>query len=172
MTGIYKELLPKYDLVHNFITEYQTRSLIDWGCANGFLLDRVAAKFPNIRALGGYDPGNPDYNVVPVGTYDCLVSCDVIEHFEPELLNESLKLMQSKFQRAAFLIIACYPAKKHLPDGRNAHLIVENCAWWMDRVQQQFDQCHVTWWEAVDYGGKPHKGIAPKPELRLILEKL
>jgi hypothetical protein len=172
MTGIYKELLPKYDLVHNFITEYQTKSLIDWGCANGNLLKRAEQDFPSIQELAGYDPGNTDYNVVPAGTYDCLVSCDVIEHFEPELLNESLKLMQSKFQRAAFLIIACYPAKKHLPDGRNAHLIVENCAWWMDRVQQQFNQCHVTWWEAVDYGGKPHKGIAPKPELRLILEKL
>jgi hypothetical protein len=171
MTGIYKELLPKYNLVHDFVAEYQPGSLVDWGCANGNLLTRVTQDFPSVQELAGYDPGNPDYNVVPNGTYDCLVSCDVIEHFEPELLDQSLKLMQSKFSRAAFLIIACYPAKKFLADGRNAHLIVENCAWWMSKIQQQFDQCYVTWWQAADYGGKPHKGIAAKPELRLILKK-
>jgi len=170
MTGIYKELLPKYDIVHDFVSQYRPWSLVDWGCANGFLLDRLETDFPSIQELAGYDPGNSDYDVVPAGTYDCLVSCDVIEHFEPDQLDALLKLMQSKFSQAAFLIIACYPAKKTLEDGRNAHLIVENCAWWLDRIQQQFDQCHVVWWEAVDYDGKPHKGIAPKPELRLILE--
>ena len=171
MTGMYKELLPKYNVVHDFITEYDPCSIVDWGCANGFLLDRLAEDFPSIQELGGYDPGNPDYRDVPAGTYDCLVSCDVIEHFEPNQLDQSLKLMQSKFQHSAFLIVACYPAKKTLEDGRNAHLIVENCAWWMDKIQRQFDQCHVTWWEAVDFGGKPHKGIQPKPELRVVLER-
>jgi len=171
MTSIYKELLPKYDIVHDFVSQYRPWSLVDWGCANGFLLNRLEEDFPSIQELGGYDPGNPDYDVVPAGIYDCLVSCDVIEHFEPDQLDHNLKLMQSKFLHAAFLIIACYPAKKQLEDGRNAHLIVENCAWWLDKIQRQFDQCHVTWWQAVDYGGKPHKGISSKPELRLILER-
>jgi len=97
-----------------------------------------------------------------------LVSCDVIEHFEPAQLDESLKLMQSKFSRAAFLLIACYPAKKQLPDGRNAHLIVENADWWLARVKQQFDQCNITWAESVSFTAKPKKN---RPELRLILEK-
>lgn len=171
MAGMYLELLPKYDEVHDFVTQYQPVQVVDWGCANGFLLQRLQQDFPNIQKLSGYDPGNPKFAKIPNGEFDCLVSCDVIEHFEPNLLDQSLQLMQSKFCRAAFLIIACYPAKKFLPDGRNAHLIVENCAWWMHKIQRQFDQCRLTWWQAVDYGGKPHKGIAPKPELRLILEK-
>ena len=57
MTGMYKELLPKYDLVHDFVAKYQPRSLVDWGCANGNLLNRVSADFPSIQELGGYDPG-------------------------------------------------------------------------------------------------------------------
>ena len=109
---MYKELLPKYNVVHDFVSEYRPRSLVDWGCANGFLLNRVKQDFPSVQELGGYDPGNSTYNVVPVEIYDCLVSCDVIEHFEPDQLDKSLKLMQNKFSRAAFLIIACYPAKK------------------------------------------------------------
>lgn len=172
MVGIYKELLPKYNAVHDFVAQYKPGSVVDWGCANGNLINRLEQDFPSITRLGGYDPSNPDFDVIPACTYDCLVSCDVIEHFEPDQLDELLQLMQSKFTHAAFLIIACYPAKKLLPDGRNAHLTVENCAWWLDKIQRQFFQCQVTWWQAVDFGGKPHKGIAPKPELRLVLEKL
>jgi hypothetical protein len=168
---MYKELLPKYNLVHDFGAEYQPRSLVDWGCAHGHLLTRVTQDFPSVQELAGYDPGNPDYNVVPNGTYDCLVSCDVIEHFEPDQLDESLKLMQSKFFRAAFLIIACYPAKKFLPDGRNAHLIIENADWWISRVKQQFDQCTVVWSESVNFTANPVKNPTGSPELRLILEK-
>jgi len=170
MTGMYKELLYKYDIVHDFVSQYRPWSLVDWGCANGNLLNRLETDFPSIQELGGYDPGNPDYMVVPTGTYDCLVSCDVIEHFEPDQLDESLKLMQSKFSCAAFLIIACYPAKKILSDGRNAHLIVENQDWWMQKIQQQFDQCRIVWSERVMFSANSKKNPLGKPELRLILE--
>ena len=164
---IFKELLPKYDLVYDFVEKQRPRSLIDWGCAQGNLLHRLEQDFA-IEKLAGFDPGNPIYRTVPDGVYDCLVSCDVVEHFEPDELGASLGLMQSKFARAAFIIVACYPAKKTLADGRNAHLIVENCAWWMQRITQEFDQCQIVWWEAVDYPSRR----GPQPELRLILEKL
>ena len=167
---MYKELLYKYDVVHDFVSKYRPWSLVDWGCANGYLLNRLEADFPSVQELAGYDPGNPDYNVVPAGTYDCLVSCDVIEHFEPKLLDQSLQLMQSKFTQAAFLIIACYPAKKILSDGRNAHLIVENADWWMQKIQQQFDQCNIVWSEQVMFSANRKKNPLGKPELRLILE--
>lgn len=163
---MYKELLPKYDLVYNFVKQYNPTSVIDWGCANGNLLSRLAQDF-GLTELQGFDPNNAKYNTVPMGSYDCMVSCDVIEHFEPDQLDDTLRLMQTKFQTAAFLIIACYPAKKHLADGRNAHLTVENCAWWLHKIQTHFDQCQVVWWQAVDYPSR--SGF--KPELRLILER-
>lgn len=165
---MYLELLPKYPEVACFVEQYRPWSLVDWGCARGNLLNRIEQEYPWVQELGGYDPGNPLYSTVPDGEYECLVSCDVIEHFEPEQLTDSLKLMQQKFKKAAYLIVACYPAKKKLPDGRNAHLIVENCAWWFDRLQRDFDQCQIVWWEAVDYPNRR----GPQPELRLILEKV
>ena len=164
---IFKELLPKYNLVHDFVEKYSPGSLVDWGCAQGNLLNRLEQDFA-IQELAGFDPGNPDYNTVPLGVYDCLVSCDVVEHFEPDELSKNLQLMQSKFLQAAYIIVACYPAKKILADGRNAHLIIENCAWWLHRITQEFDQCRIVWWEAVDYPSRR----GSQPELRLILEKL
>jgi hypothetical protein len=165
---MYKELLHKYPEVARFIEQYRPTSLIDWGCAQGNLLRRIQDDYPWVQDLGGYDPANPEYVTVPTGQFDCLVSCDVIEHFEPAQLTESLKLMQTKFTTSAFIIVACYPAKKILSDGRNAHLVVENCAWWLDQISRDFDQCRVVWWEAVDYPSRR----GPQPELRLILEKV
>ncbi len=164
---MYKELLVKYPEVALFVEQYRPNSLIDWGCAQGKLLQQIKQDYAFVEKLEGYDPGNPVYNTVPGGVFECLVSCDVIEHFEPDQLTQLLKLMQTKFSRSAYIIAACYPAKKILPDGRNAHLIQENCAWWLDRIQRDFDQCQVTWWQAVDYPNK----LGPRPELRLILEK-
>jgi hypothetical protein len=40
------------------------------------------------------------------------------------------------FNKNAFLIIATSPAKKFLPDGRNAHLIVETPGWWKERIEK------------------------------------
>lgn len=165
---MYKELLPKYAEVAAFVQQYQPHSVIDWGCAQGNLLARLQEDFAFVRSVAGYDPGNPVYATVPNGVYDCLISCDVVEHFEPHHLARNLKLMQSKFTHTAYIIAACYPAKKYLADGRNAHLIVENCAWWLQKIQTEFDQCEIAYWQAVDYASKQ----GPRPELRVVLTKL
>jgi hypothetical protein len=43
-------------------------------------------------------------------------------------------LISSKILRCGWFRIACYPAKKHLPDGRNAHLIIESPDWWRTKI--------------------------------------
>jgi hypothetical protein len=45
-----------------------------------------------------------------------------------------LQLISDKIIVAGWFRIACYPAKKHLPDGRNAHLIVESPDWWRKQL--------------------------------------
>lgn len=160
---MFKELLPKYDLVHDFVTQYRPRSLIDYGCARGRLLERIRADFDFVTHCAGYDPNNAQFDKMPTESFDVLVSCDVIEHFEPDNLDVNLQQMQSLFDRAAFLLIACYPAKKRLADGRNAHLVIETAEWWLNRCSTVFDQCCVVNAESVLYHGKP--------ELRLTLEK-
>jgi hypothetical protein len=41
------------------------------------------------------------------------------------------------------------PAEKQLADGRNAHLIVENHAWWRQRLDKRFSLAH----EEITDGG-------------------
>jgi len=165
---MYKELLPKYDQVQQFVEHYRPQSVFDYGCARGNLITRLKQDYSFIKTLSGYDPGNPDYCNAPTKVYESLVSCDVIEHFEPDQLDQTLKFMQTLFSRSAYLLIACYPAKKFLADGRNAHLIIETPDWWFDRVTKQFDQCRVV--KRQDYMFPSKRG--PQPEIRLTLEKL
>jgi trans-aconitate methyltransferase len=160
----FKGLLVKYDPIQQFVQHYQPASIIDYGCAKGTLIQQLKQDFPHIATIHGYDPGVPEFDTIPQTTYDCLISNDVIEHFEPEFLQQSLVHMNSLWTRATWLIIACYPAKKHLPDGRNAHLIVETPDWWRQMVGKCFTDCRVVYDEVVEF--------APgKPELRLILER-
>lgn len=160
----FKGLLVKYEPVKNFVQTYQPESIIDYGCAKGKLIEQLRSDFPEIRVIDGYDPGVPEFEKIPLDSYDCLISNDVIEHFEPEFLEQSLRQMNDLFTRSAWLIIACYPAKKSLPDGRNAHLIIKSPDWWRQRIKECFRDCKINHDEVVEF--------APgKPELRLILEK-
>jgi hypothetical protein len=160
----FKGLLVKYDPVQEFVKKYQPESVLDYGCAKGRLVEQLKLDFPEIRTIDGYDPGVPEFESIPLDRYDCLISNDVIEHFEPEFLDQSLQQMNALFSRSAWLIIACYPAKKSLPDGRNAHLIVESPAWWRERIAKCFTDCCVVYDQVVEF-------VPGKPELRIILER-
>ena len=108
--------------VRPFIEQYQPTSFLDFGCGHGALIASIQELYPTMR-VEGYDPGNPKHNKIPNGNFDVIVSADVFEHIEPKYLNETLDLISNKMQKSGWFRSACYPAKKHLPDGRNAHLI-------------------------------------------------
>ena len=63
----------------------------------------------------------------------------MFEHIEPIYLDHTLKQIDKKMLRTGFFRIACYPAKKKLPDGRNAHLIVELPSWWRAKLLENMN---------------------------------
>lgn len=159
----FKGLLVKYDPVKEFVIKYSPSSILDYGCAKGNLVNQLRLDFPT-TLVEGYDPGVFEFNKIKRSSYECLISNDVIEHFEPEFLDQTLTKMSNLYSVSAWLIIACYPAKKKLPDGRNAHLTVESPDWWLKKIKKTFVDSKIVMNEVVEYA----KG---KPELRLILEK-
>jgi hypothetical protein len=56
----------------------------------------------------------------------------VLEHIEPEYLDETLKYLSTK-SKYIYHLIALSPAKLILSDGRNAHLILESKEWWRQK---------------------------------------
>ena len=137
-----------------FINQYQPNSILDFGCGHGALISSINNAYPDI-VTDGYDPGNTEHNRMPKRSFDAVVSADVFEHIEPAHLAATLQLISSKIQIAGWFRIACYPAKKHLPDGRNAHLIVESPNWWRQQLLANMNVTIVK--EEIAVFDKSHK---------------
>jgi hypothetical protein len=113
------------------LLEFCTQDILDYGCGNRTL--EKALGFP----IRNYDPAIPELSAPPEPA--SLVACtDVLEHVEPECLDAVLDDLRRVTKDTAFLVIATRLASKTLPDGRNAHLIVQPLEWWLEKINQRF----------------------------------
>ena len=125
------------DVVYNkFIGPYHLESVIDYGCGKNTLAMQLEHKY-NYKKMVGWDPGNTVYSDREVleAHYEGLVCSDVLEHIEPEYLDNVLKEIYN-LANVYFLRIALCPSNKDLPDGRNAHLIIESSEWWNKKLTE------------------------------------
>jgi hypothetical protein len=115
-----------------FIRTINAKSILDFGCGKGKLIETLKETFPKIEIIG-YDPGSRDCNISLESVFvDLLMSTDVLEHVEPEHIDETLKFLSTR-SKYIYHLIALSPAKLILPDGRNAHLIQESPTWWRSK---------------------------------------
>lgn len=84
--------------------------------------------------LANYDPAIPKYEALDYGPYDMVVSNDVLEHLDPEELDDDLELLRNLSSKYIFLNISCREAKAVLPDGQNAHTIIMTPEEWIMRL--------------------------------------
>ena len=117
--------------------ESGVQSLLDYGCGKGTLRPAVLALAPDL-IIAEYDPALPGKDAEPQPC-DIVVCIDVLEHIEPDCLDDVLSHIQDLSLGGAFFIIDTVPAQKFLADGRNAHLIVEDLSWWNKRLSAFFD---------------------------------
>jgi hypothetical protein len=104
-------------------------TILDYGCGKGVLREHVFG-------VTNYDPATFPDRPAP---HDLVCCIDVLEHVEFEQLAFVLEDLRKLTKNALFVVISTVPAMKLLPDGRNAHLIVEPPDWWRDQLLQGFD---------------------------------
>ena len=106
--------------------------VLDYGCGKGTLSQALG------NSLSEYDPSIPGKSDAPEPRR--LVICtDVLEHIEPDYLEDVLRDIRRCTLKEALLVVATRPANKSLPDGRNAHLILEDWDWWEKRIGEYFN---------------------------------
>lgn len=117
------------------INQYHIESVLDYGCGKASLKDAFP---PNIqKIITCYDPCIKGYDKRPDPAE--LVTCtDVLEHVEPEFLDNVLDDISYLSTRYAYFNISLVEANKHLPDGRNAHLNVYSWEWWIEKLRPYF----------------------------------
>lgn len=113
------------------------KTILDFGCGKGALKLTMQTAAPDLAVLE-FDPAVPGKDKLPDKPADLVVALDVMEHIEPEYLENVLSTMRDMRPKAVLLSIALQPANKTLPDGRNAHLIVESADWWRARLAPYF----------------------------------
>jgi hypothetical protein len=123
------------------------KSVLDFGAGQQTLGERVMS---NVHVDGvrwtDYDPGIPELDRLDLldNTYDLVVSSDVLEHVEPEMLDRTLCQLRLCAGRAQYHHIACDPCSLLLPDGRNAHLSIHSPEEWREMLE--VDGWKVQYW--------------------------
>lgn len=123
-------------LVSSLVDATEADTLLDYGCGSMQNLLKVLKPTKDVRYLG-YDPAVPEFShKEPAELVTCI---DVLEHIEPQLLDNVLDDLQSLTECFAFFTVHTGPAVKTLTDGRNAHLIQQSPAWWLPKFFQRWD---------------------------------
>jgi 2-polyprenyl-3-methyl-5-hydroxy-6-metoxy-1,4-benzoquinol methylase len=143
---------------YNFMNVWKPSTLLDYGCGKGVILDDIKEKYPSVSSLG-YDPAVDEYSSMPLDTFDCVFSNDVLEHIEPTYLNDVLKHINSLASRFIWLRIDTLPARKTLSDGRNAHLTIQDNTLWTNLILQNVQ------------GNIVHNFLSKKGKLDIAIEK-
>jgi hypothetical protein len=124
-------------LVTQMLDRLEIEHLLDYGC--GSLLNLYKHIKPARKlTYQAYDPGVPEYSESPVPAQ--MVACiDVLEHIEPEFLENVLDDLKRVTEVVLFCTIHTGPAVKVLSDGRNAHLTQQPMSWWLPKLWSRFD---------------------------------
>ena len=117
---------------------WQPKSLLDYGCGKGAILLNLTQRYPNTKCVG-YDPAVPEFNKLLGQKFECVFSNDVLEHIEPNFIVDVLTHINVTATKYIWLRIDTLPARKSLPDGRNAHLILESDNWWHNMIEQSIE---------------------------------
>ena len=128
----------KFYLQHivDLVQDWNAESLLDFGCgkAEGYLEYNHHEHWGIMPSL--YDPAIPEYQNLPEGTFDGVISFDVMEHIPKEQIPETFDQIFSRADKFVFLGIATSPAEAVLPNGDNAHCTVEPIGWWEEMVHK------------------------------------
>lgn len=140
--------LPKEaEHIKRWIKQTDARTLLDYGCGKGrqYWPLRIrdhneSVEYADIKSYWGitdvrcYDPAYSPFSELPAGEFDGVICTDVLEHCPEEDIPWILVELFSYARKFVYANVACFPARKRLPSGANAHCTIKPVGWWEKRV--------------------------------------
>lgn len=136
-------------MIKRLIDATNAKSILDYGSGKGkqyhpraIRIEGDLTQYASIQEYWGveeitcYDPCYAPFNQLPETQFDGVVSTDVLEHCPEEDVEWIIDGLFAFSKKFVFGNIACYPAKKHLPNGENAHCTIKPGQWWVEYIQQ------------------------------------
>lgn len=125
-------------LVAEVMQAVNTRELLDYGAGKGRLGQTLREMYEEDFVIHHYEPAVAEWSAPPEPCR--FVACiDVLEHIEPELLDNVLDDLKRVAAGVAIVTVDTQPAQKILSDGRNAHLIQKPTSWWLPKLLERFE---------------------------------
>jgi len=146
-TFLGKSLLPQAHRIKALIATTGALTILDYGSGKGkqyeprIVTDGAGGEWPSMMDYWGvdevvcYDPCYAPYSKYPGGKFDGVISTDVLEHCPEEDVPWILEEIFGLATRFVFANVACYPARKRLPSGENAHCTIRPVEWWRDLLR-------------------------------------
>ncbi len=144
------------DPIGRLVREHGVRTLLDYGAGKASLYlnapgepetsrHKIMPAWGDVRVTC-YDPGYAPFAAPHAARYDGVICTDVLEHIPAEDIGWVLNHLFATARRFVYAVAACYPAKKILPDGSNAHCTVRPPAWWAGQMRLAAQaHPHVAW---------------------------
>jgi hypothetical protein len=142
-----KSLAPQAARIKRVIAQTGAQTILDYGSGKGkqydpqLVQDGKGGQWPSIIEYWDidevvcYDPCYPPFNKLPSGKFDGVISTDVLEHCPEEDVPWIIGEIFSYAMRFVFANVACYPARKRLPNGENAHCTIKPVEWWSEAIE-------------------------------------
>jgi hypothetical protein len=144
-----KSLLSQAPAIKSLCYEFNAKSILDYGCGKGRQYKKIAIKnqsgevlcdsmqkYWNVDKITLYDPAFEPYNNLPIEKSDGVICTDVLEHIPQEDIDWVIEELFSFANKFIFANIACFPAKKHLPNGENTHCTIKESQWWQEKINK------------------------------------
>jgi hypothetical protein len=153
-------LVPQAERVKALVVATGAQTVLDYGSGKGRQYDQQLIKlngageaetipdYWDVEEVHCYDPNYEPFSRLPESKFDGVVSTDVLEHCPEDDLPWILNEIFGYAERFVFVNIACYPAKKHLPNGENAHCTIRSASWWNDLLHSVSEKYPTVLWEA------------------------
>lgn len=120
-----------------YVDRTETTNILDYGSGPGRLKSKIEETHPGKYSITNYDPGIEEFSASPI-PHDFVVCMDVLEHIEPECIDNVLDDIKRVTLKGALLGITTIPAFTLLPDGRNAHILIQPFEWWKEKIESRF----------------------------------
>jgi hypothetical protein len=170
-----QNLLPHAAKIKDLIDSTGSLSLLDYGSGKGLQYEpavkanslfgqgETVMDYWGIDCVTCYDPCYVPYSTLPIGKFDGVVSTDVLEHCPIEDMEWIVGEIFNYSCKFVFANVACYPAKKRLPNGENAHTTIMPAQWWSDLVRRVAGRHpHIKWEFLIEERlSEPH-GVSAK----------
>jgi hypothetical protein len=139
-------LRPQLRRIRALIERTGAHNVLDYGCGKGQQYVPVEVKdadgttyddvidYWDVDSVHCYDPCYEPYSKLPEGRFDAVICTDVLEHCPEQDVPWILDEIFAYAERCVYANIASYPARKHLPNGENAHCTIKPLEWWREHI--------------------------------------